>query len=336
MIDRLKKFFREDTGAIIGAYFDGDKIFIVRLTEKFETIEVDADGSEPVQLAEKIFLTCRQRGWENSSVGFCLREEDAVTFQTEINNLPEKEIPAMVKSWAVAQAGAGAAFSFTRLGEELWMETLPRTKFDEICAAFKKFDLNLRGLSVMPVNMLEKISPYDRTEFITEIIRNRKTPNLLSARGGVWNWKKFSLVTAAIFFIIILVGSAKLFIDYSAAEDNLDATKNSIGESDLELKKNLDANTAELKKINNTAAQIQTKQNFNLLINLGKIAGGDVRLNKIRTEENFLELEGTARNPAAVKNYLARVKSSVIKSARLERSTENDDGDIVFVIRAAL
>lgn len=199
MIERLKKFFRQNLSEIIGAYFDGEKIFVVRLTKKFETVEVDADGSEPERLAEKISLVCTQKGWETSSVGFCLQAEDAVTFQTEVGNIPEKEIPALVKSWAVAQAGAEAAFSFTKVGEELWMETLPRAKVEDFRTAFKKFNINLRGLSVMPVDILAKVHPYDRTEFITEIIRNKKAPNLLSARGGVWNWKKISLTLAAIF-----------------------------------------------------------------------------------------------------------------------------------------
>ena len=70
------------------------------------------------------------------------------------------------------------------------------------------------------------------------------------------------------------------------------------------------------------------------MINLGKIAGDDIRLKKIRVEENFFELEGLTDKPDAVKNYLARVKNFVIKSARLESSAENDDGEIVFVIRA--
>ena len=51
---RLKKFFREEPDEVVGAYFDGEKIFIARLTEKFETIEVDADGT--------------QKGWKTSAV----------------------------------------------------------------------------------------------------------------------------------------------------------------------------------------------------------------------------------------------------------------------------
>ena len=338
MINKLKKFFREDMGEVIGAYFDGDKIFIVRLTEKFETTELDVDSAKLEWLAEKISATCRQRGWKTSSVGFCLREGDAVTFQTEADNIPEKELPALVKSWATAQAGADAIFAFTKVGEELWMEALPRVKLEEICAAFEKFGLNLRGLSVMPADMLSKVSPFDRTEFITEVVRNRKAPNLLSAWASVWNWKNISLTAAAIFFIALSIGSAKLFADYNDASTRLDAAKASLDamRDDLALKETLDANIAELHKLNDTAAQINTNQNFNHLINLGRTAGSGVRLTKVHVEEKFMELEGLADRSDAVKNYLARVRASVIQSARLESSAERDDGEIGFMIRATL
>ena len=331
---RLKKFFREDLDEIVGAYFDGEKIFVVHLTENFEAADVDADGSEPERLAEKISLVCAQKNWKTSAVGFCLREEEVVTYQSDVSNLPEKEIPAFVKIWAVAQTGKDAAFSFARVGEKLWMETLPRTKLEEFCSAFKKFNLNLRALSVMPPALLTKGTPFDKTKFIIEVVRERKAPNLLS--GGVWDWKKISFAAAAIFLIGQIIFSAKIFFDYSAAQNKLDAAKISVEElsAELALKKNLDANVAELHRLNALAAQIELETNFNLLINLGKISGEDVRLTKIRAEKNLLELEGLTDNPDAVKNYLARVKSSVVQSARLENSSERDDGEIVFAIRA--
>ena len=184
MITKLKNFFREDLSEVIGTYFDGEKIFVTRRTEKFETVEVEADGSEPENIAEKISLVCSQKGWKTSLIGFCLREEDVVTFQTEAGNVPEKEIPAMVKIWATAQAGADAMFSFVKVGEEIWMETLPRARSKEICAAFKKFNLNLRALSVMPADKLSKVHPFERTEFISEVIRERKAPNRPSDTGN--------------------------------------------------------------------------------------------------------------------------------------------------------
>ena len=152
----------------------------------------------------------------------------------------------------------------------------------------------------------------------------------------MWNWKKISLAAAAIFLIGQIIFSAKIFFDYRAAKNELDAAKISVEEwsTELALKKNLDADIDELHKLNALAAQTDLETNFNLLINLGKISGVDVRLTKIRAEKNFLELEGLTDKPDAVKNYLARVKSSVVQSARLENSAERDDGEFVFVIRA--
>ena len=333
----VKKIFREDISEVVGAYFDGEKIFVVRLTKKFETVEFDADSSDIENLAEKISLACKERGWKTSSFGLCLREEDAVTYQTAVGNLPEKEIPAMVKSWALAQAGKDAVFSFAKVGSELWMETLTRTRFEEICAAFKKFGLNLRGLSVMPADLLTKVAPFDRTEFITEVVRNKTSPNLL-ATGSIWNWKKISQAVAAIFLIAMAVATLKTFWNYSAASDKLDAAKFSVDElrEDVALKKAIDADIDELHRLNKiAAAQVNTPTKFNLLLNLGRIADKSVRLTKIRAYENSFELEGVTNAPDAVKNYLSRVKSSVAQSARLESSVERDD-KIAFTIRATL
>ena len=333
----IAKIFRADVSELIGAYFDGEKIFLARLTDKSETLEVEADGTEFEQLAEKILQVCRQRDWKTSAVGFCLQDSDAVTFQTEVGNVPEKEIPAMVKSWAAAQAGADAAFAFTRVGEELWMETLPRTRLNEICAAFDKFGLKLCALSVMPSDLLTKISPFDKAKFIATVIREKKSPNLLTARGGIWNWKKISQAVAAIFFGAILFTSAKILLDYQVAANNLDAAKTSLDKlrEDLAVKENLDADIAELNRLNKIcAAQKVSPKKFNFLLNLGRVAGGGVRLTSVRADENFLELEGLAVTPDAVKSYLGSVKNSVIQTARLETSSERDDGEIFFVIRA--
>lgn len=333
----VKNFFREDMSEVISAYFDGEKIFIARLTQKIETLEVEADGLEIEHLAEKISLACKQKGWKTSSIGFCLRQEEVVTFQTEISNVPEKEIPELVKSWAVAQAGANAKFSFTRLGEELWMETLPKSKVEEYLSAFKKFDMNLCALSVMPTDLFAKIHPYERTEFIAAVVRNKSAPNLLATRGSLWNWEKISKVAAAIFLIALTASSLKLFLDYKTTSDKLDAAKISVENlsEELALKQNLDEVIAELHKINELSAQVPTNHNFNLLLNLGKIASEDIRLTRIRVEENFMELEGVTEDSEALKNYLGRVKNIVVPSARLESSSGQDD-KIYFVIRATL
>lgn len=335
----LTNFFRADLSEVIGAYFDGEKIFITRLTESFMTIELDATSNEPEHLAEKISLACKQRGWKTSAVGFCLQEGDAVTYQATVDNIPAKEIPSFVKSWAITQSGNDAVFSFDNIGAEIWMETLPRSTVDEFCAAFKNFGMNLRGLSVMPIDLLTKITQLDRTKFIAEVVRNSKAPNFLAERDSAWNWQKISPAIAATFLLIILISSTKLFIDYRIASDELDAVKLSLENQreDLNLKENLDADIVELNRLNKlAAAQGITPTKFNLLINLGKAAGGGVHLTKIRAEENFLELEGVSVTPDALKSYLSRVKNLVVQSARLETSTEQENGDIAFTIRANL
>lgn len=331
-------FFREDLSEVVGAYFDGSKIFVVNLSENLQSVEVDADGSDVEHLAEKISIACNQNGWRNSAVGFCLRDDDVVTLQTEVDNIPAREIFSLVKIWAIAQAGDDAAFSFSKVGEQIWMETLPKKIVDEFSAAWKKFGMNLRGLSAMPVDLLTKFTPIDRAKFIAEVVRDRKAPNVLAARS-LFDWKKISATIAAIFFIALLISSMKIFFDSNAALTQLDAAKISVNElhDDISLKNSHDADIAELNRLNKIcAAQGVNPAKFNLLINLGKVAGGGVHLTKIRADENFLELEGISTTPDAVKSYLSRVKGSVIQSARLESSVENKDGDIIFTIRATL
>lgn len=335
----ILKFFREELRAVIGAYSDGDKLYIARLTEEFETVTVDAAGSEVERLAEQIAHVCKQKGWATSAVGLCLREEDAVTFRTEIDNVPAKEIPALVKSWAVAQAGAEAIFSFVQIGGELWMETLPRIKAETFRAAFKRFGLTLRALSVMPVASEPiKPQPYDRTRFISEVVRDKKAPNLLG-RGGAYRWKRISFAAASIILGVLTLATIKIFCDYREASERLIAAKTTFDalREDFYLKQAVDDDTASLRRLNTFATQTDAPNNFNRLINLGGLADGSVRLIRIDMEENFLELEGaTIDGAAAVRNYLARVKETVVQSARLESTVETADGEIIFTIRAAL
>lgn len=335
---RATNFFREDLSEVVGAYFDGEKIFLVRLAENFETATVDAESADIERVAEKISLVCRQRAWKISAVGFCLRDDDAVTYLADVENLPAKEIPAFVKSWAAAQSGKNSPAAFVNVSGGLWMETLPRANFDEICAAFDKSGLKLRALSLMPTDALTKTEPIHRAEFIANIVRNKKSPNLLSQGSGV-DWRRICAATAAIFFIAAIVSAANLFVDYQTAAAELDAAKISVDErqEDFALKNFLDADIAELNRLNKiSAAQKIAPKKFNLLVNLGRVAGGGVRLTKIRAEENFLEVEGTSKTPDAVRSFLSRVKNSVVQAARLESSTRRDDGTIEFRIRAAI
>ena len=50
IFDRLKNFFRDDIGEVVGIYHDGEKIFLARLTDKLETLEQNFE----IDFAEKI------------------------------------------------------------------------------------------------------------------------------------------------------------------------------------------------------------------------------------------------------------------------------------------
>ena len=334
---RLVKFFREDLSEVVGAYFDGEKIFIAHLTDNFETATVDADSAEIAHIAEKISFVCRQRNWKINAVGFCLRENDAVTYRTEIKNIPAKEIPNFVQTWATAQAGNDAASAFTMIDAEIWMETLPQKKFAEIRDAFQNCGMNLRAMSLMPTDVLEKVEPISKAEFIADVVRQRTSPNFFAGQTE-FDFGKISAAMVAVFFMAIIINSAGLYADYRAAVDESDAAKISVENlrDDLALKKDIDADAGELTRLNKiAAAKNPNPTKLNLPLNLGKVTADGIRPVKIRVDEKIFSIEGIANNPAAIKNYLGRVKNSVAKNARLENSDENDDGEIIFTIRTA-
>lgn len=337
-LSAAKNFFREDTGEIVGSYFDGETIFLVRLTDIVDTAEISADGEDFAQLAEKISVACRQRGWQTQNVGYCLRERDAVTYQSEMPNVPEKDFPALVKTWSQAQAGIDAASSFATVDGGLWMETLPRATADEICAAFRKFNLNLTALSVMPSNLLTKITPFDRARFIAEIVEKKTSPNLLRQRATSLNVQKIASSVAVIFLVAAFVTATRIFEDWYAAANELDAAKLAVNNlrNDLNLKNFFDEDIGELQRLNNLTVAAAATKTFGVLINFGKVASGDVHLTNIRVDENSAEINGRATNSDAVKSCLARVKNSVTARARHENSSAGDDGEITFAIRADL
>ena len=331
---KAMNFFREEPRAIIGVCVDGDKIFIGRFAERIETIEIEMDTSDAEGLAKQIALLCKRKGWKTSAVGFCLNEADAVTFQTEIANVPAKEIPALVKSWARAQAGVEAVSAFARVGEELWMETVPRDKFEALCAAFERFGLKLRAVSVMP-SSTQELTPLERATFISTIIRERKSPNLLATGSGV-NWRRLSLTLAATFLVVLIVFTAKIFSDKLTASEDLLAAQTTLESrsEDFALKQAIEDDITSLRRFNRFAAQIPPS-NFNFLLRIGKTVADGISLTSLNVEENVLELDGIADSPSDLRDYLARVKASVVQSAQIEITDAAGD-EITFTIRAAL
>lgn len=341
--EQIKNFFREDFSEITGIYYDGFKISLARRTKKFETDEVawelylDSENSYQEQLAEKIFMVLNQRGWQNSKVGLCLREGDAITFRTNFENVPQNEIDSAVKTWAISQAGKNAPYTFVEDNGEIWAETLSKNIVEEYVSAWRKNSLNLCALTVMPdFSEDESTDNLDRAIFVAKVIAEKNFPNLLAEKIADWNIKKISLTAAAIFLFILCGISAKLFYDYHSAENELEAAKKIFAEESetVVLKKNWDADVEEMKKINSLlAAQNENYSKLNSLIRLGKISGGAVRLKKINATENFIQLEGFAENPDAVGKYLSRLKNSFAEDIKLENTAAADGGEINFTIR---
>ena len=341
--ERIKNFFREDFSEITGIYYDDEKIFLARRTKKFETAEVNFevdlnDKISPIeQLAEKIFMVLNQRGWQNSKVGLCLRKGDAIDFLTYFDNVPPEEIDAAVKTWAISQAGKNAPYTFTEIEDEIWAETLTKTVVEEYISAWKKNSINLCALTVMPdFSEEESTEGLDRAVFVAKVVAEKKSPNLLAGKIADWNVKKISLTAATIFILLFCGIGGKFFYDYRAAKNELETAKKILSEESetLVLKKSLDADVAEMKEINSLL--VGQKENFsklNVLIRLGKISGGAVRLKKINATESFVQLEGVAENSGALEKYLSRLKNSVSANVKLENTSSTDGGEINFAVR---
>lgn len=339
----IKNFFREDFGEVLGIYHDDEKIFFARLTKKVETAEVNFeidlnDKISPIeQLAEKVAVICSQRGWKTSKVGLCLRGSDAITLHTNFENVPQNEIDSAVKTWATSQSGKNAPYAFTEIDGEIWAETLTKTAVEEYISAWKKNSINLCALTVMPdFSEDESAEGLDRAVFVAKVVAEKKSPNLLAEKIADWNVKKISLTATAIFILILCGIFGKIFYDYRVAEKELDVAKKILAEESetLVLKKSLDADVAEMKKINSLLfAQKENFSKLNVLIKLGKISGGTIRLKKINASENFLQLEGLAKNSDAIEKYLSRLKNSLDASVKLENTSATDGDEINFTVR---
>ncbi len=343
----LINFFRENNSEIIGVHFDEDKIFLARLTDTLETAEinfeldVDSNATAIEQLAKKISEVCQKRGWKTARMGLCLREGEAATFQTEFKNVPSDEIAEAVKIWAMAHVGNKARYTSIKFGDEIWMEALPESSVEEYISAWQKFSMKLCALTELPsaeIDSERAVTPFNRAVFAAEIIREKQTPNILTPQFSVWNFKKISKAVAAIFLAVIVGISAKVSHDYFSALAQLESAQEYLNSQSeiLTLKENLDANIAEMKRLNNlSTVQNVNAEKFNLLLKIGKVTNENIHLQKIRMSGNFLEIEGSAETPDVIKNYLSRLKSSIMKNVKLENS-QIEDAEINFSVRINL
>ena len=326
-------FFREDLSEVLGVYCDGEKIFLARQNETAEiNFEIFNDDTPAIeQLAEKIKIHCSKNNWKVSKIGLILRDGTATTFQTDFKNVPANEIESAVKIWAMAHVGKDARYTSINLGEEIWMEALPASIVEEYISAFEKNSLELCALTENPNS--EKTS-IERAIFAADIVKNKQSPNILTEKISTWNIKKISLTVAGIFFIALIIFSAKLSYDYFTVATRAETAQNrfNVQNDNFILKQELDASTAKIKQFNAAiSAQNINSKNFNALLKVGKIPDGKIILDKIKTTGETLEIEGVAESPDAVKLYLSRLKNLISPNVKLKNSTE-DDGQIFFSI----
>lgn len=332
-------FFKENYNEVVGAYFDGEKIYLARrLNVGVETDEVNltltSGVSEVEQIAEKISVTCAKHGWKTSKISFCLREGSANTFQTLLNNIPPKEIDNAVKSWAVSVIGKNPLYAYTKENEdakEIWMMTVSRATAAEYISAWNKYSMKLCALTVLPQEYSMKpkiIKPMTCAEYAADVAAVKKTPNFISERLSVWNYKKISLTIAALFFCALSTVFGNLFYKHQSAAAQVAELKTRVDSLNdtAELKKIVDADVAEMKRINALcAAQNNPVTAFNALVNVGRSADGTTYLRKLKIAGNSLELEGVTDNPDEIKNYVNRLKKFVAPNVKTGNLTSADD-----------
>ncbi|MBR5913894.1 MAG: PilN domain-containing protein [Selenomonadaceae bacterium] len=313
-------FLQEDFSEVVGAYFDGEKIYLSRHingnVENFDAnFSVEDDVSEIEQLAEKISLLCYQRGWKTSKMGLCLREGVAITFQTPFGTIPPEEIDNSVKIWAISQVDEDALFDSIKFGEEIWMEAISKATATDYVNAWQKNSMTLCALTVMPEEFDAQINltkPQTYADYVADVVANKKTPNLIKDRLSAWNYKKISVAIAITFFCVLLGIFVKTSYEYHVASAQVEELQNYLdGHADeVELKKSVEEDIAEMKRLNSfCAAQENPFPKFNALVKLGKIADGKIYLTKIKMSDNSIELEGVANNSDDIKNYVSRLKT---------------------------
>ena len=313
-------FLKEDFSEVVGVYFDGEKIYLSRNidgnVESFdENFSVEDNVSEIEQLAEKISVLCAQRGWNTLKMGLCLREGVVTTFQTPLGVVPPNEIGNALKMWAISQVGENALYDSIKTEEEIWMVAISSSTAYEYVKAWRNNSMTLCVLTAMPEDVYSRTNlkkPITYANFAAEVVANKKTPNLIKNQLSAWNYKKISVTIAGIFFCILLLIFAKTSYEYQEASAQVEELQNYLDEhaDELELKKSIEENIAEMKRLNALcAAQDNPMPKFNALVKLGKIADGKTYLTKLRIVDKSMELEGVADNPDEVKNYISRLKS---------------------------
>ena len=334
ILEKIKNFFSIDSSEVVGVYHDGEKLFLAQLTDGVKVMEVnfeidDDENISPIeQLAEKVAFLCSKNGWSTSKTALCLREGETVTFQPDFKNIPQEKIESAVKIWANVQAGENSLYTYAQICGEFWSETISKSLAEKYIAAWEKNSMNLCLLTSLTGIFS------DKAVFVARLAAEKKSPNLLENKIEKYDYKKIFAFAAGIFFIFATFFLSKNFWQLHETQkifENLQENLSTEIEINDETEKILTKNFSKSANFHAFFEKQIPKQKLNALIALGKIADEKIKITKINISENAAEIEGSAKQNSAIRNYLSRLKNSFAKTANLER-VEAEKNSIIFKI----
>jgi len=327
----LEKFFRADFSEVVGVYFDGETIFLSRNEESLSAYFEIEEENFAEQLAEKVLLMCNKQGWDTPKIALCLREVDSTVIQADFENIPAERRESAVKSWATAQVGENALYTFAEIGGDYWAETIPTFQAERFVAAFEKNSMTLCAMTQLAGKFSDSA---DKASYISKFATEKNFPNLLKTRLSDWNFSKIFAAVVGIFFISAATIFGQMFYKNFTLHDELETLQKKIAlqNDSAILNENFKSNTAESNRLNELLATQFDKTKLNILINLGKISDEKIHLTQINFAEDFAEIEGFAKDSADVKKYLGNFKNKITKNAKLEKISTEDD-KVIFKIR---
>ena len=335
IFEQAKNFFLADSEEVVGIYYDGEKIFLARLTDKLETLEqnFEIDSAENIsaieQLAEKISVLCSQRGWKTSKTALCLQEGDTIIFQPDFNNIPAEKIDSAVKIWATAQVGENALYTSATIDGEFFTEAMAQKVAAEYFSAWEKNSMTLYAMTALAGNA------DDKATFIAKIAAEKKYPNLLKYQSDKWNWKKILAAVVVIFLLPVMIIFGKSYYELYGLQKNLETLQEKLSAQNefIDAEKNFTTGIEKLRTTNELlASQSENFSKLNFLIRLGKISDGKISLRRVIMSGNVAELEGVTNEAEEIKNYLRRLKSSVTKNVNLENISSEGE-QVIFTVR---
>ena len=205
----------------IGIYFDGSKMFCVKLNLPFgssdwkivDTVELtpiikgqlsnrsrailmefdaldddiidDESSNEDILklIAKKAASLCND--WQVDSVALCIDTDRVITTVEDLSNVPKDKIKNTAQ-YQIAVAGSFEAdsylYSFMETGSDVWMEGILKAEASKYVQAFQRNGIQLLGLTAMP-DEFQTIDGIDLTDVDTNFLERGGMKALFAAKS---------------------------------------------------------------------------------------------------------------------------------------------------------